>query len=109
MKRVLFICSRNKLRSPTAEQVFADWPGLETDSAGLDDACGNPVTPEALAWADIVFVMESAHRSRLAKRFGRHLAGARVVCLNIPDDYGFMDPELVRLLKARVPPQLRLG
>lgn len=34
MLRVLFICSRNRLRSPTAESVFAA-PGLETDSAGL--------------------------------------------------------------------------
>jgi predicted protein tyrosine phosphatase len=45
---VLFVCSQNKLRSPTAEQVFANWPGVEVSSAGLDDGCGNPVTPEAL-------------------------------------------------------------
>lgn len=35
MHRVLFICSRNRLRSPSAERLFADWPGVETDSAGL--------------------------------------------------------------------------
>jgi predicted protein tyrosine phosphatase len=107
MKHVLFVCGRNRLRSPTAEQVFASWPGLEVDSAGLDEGCGNPVTPEALAWADIVFVMEKSHRQRLSKRFRRHLGKARVVCLDIPDDYGFMDSALVRLLEARVSPHLR--
>jgi predicted protein tyrosine phosphatase len=109
MRRVLFVCSANRLRSPTAEQIFSQWPGIEVDSAGLDERCGNPVTPEALEWADIVFVMEKAHRNKLSKRFRRHLGGARVVCLNIPDDYEFMDPALVRLLEARVPPHLRLG
>jgi predicted protein tyrosine phosphatase len=102
MKRVLFICSQNKLRSPTAEQVFAIWPGIETSSAGLNSA-DNPVTPELLAWADLVFVMEPAHRTRLASKFKPHLRDKRVVCLDIPDEYEFMDPELIALLKARVP------
>ena len=35
MTNLLFLCSRNRLRSPTAEQVFAAWPGVETASAGL--------------------------------------------------------------------------
>lgn len=103
---VLFICSQNRLRSPTAEQVFADWPGIETFSAGLNHSAGNPVTPELLAWADLIFVMERAHRSRLSARFKAHLGGKRVVCLEIPDDYAFMDPDLIRLLKAKVPPHL---
>ena len=37
LRRVLFLCSRNRLRSPTAEQVFGTWPNLEVDSAGLAD------------------------------------------------------------------------
>lgn len=102
-RNVLFICSQNRLRSPTAEHVFADWPGIETSSAGLNHDAENPVTPEQLQWADIVFVMERAHRDKLSARFKPHLGRARVVCLDIPDEYEFMDPELVRLLKARVP------
>lgn len=98
---VLFVCSQNKLRSPTAEQVFATWPGIEVDSAGLNNDAENPVTPENVAWADLIFVMEKAHRTKLAKGFRKHLR-ARVVCLDIPDDYGFMDEALVRLLQARV-------
>lgn len=107
MKRVLFVCSRNRLRSPTAEQVFADHPGIEVASAGLNTDAETPMDADLAAWADIVFVMEKAHRTRLAKRFGAHLKQARVVCLDIPDNYAFMDPELVRILQAKVPRLLR--
>lgn len=102
-RNVLFICSQNRLRSPTAEQIFADWPGIETSSAGLNNDAENPVTPELLRWADIVFVMERGHRDKLSAKFKPHLGRTRVVCLEIPDEYGFMDPELIQLLRARVP------
>ncbi|MCR6628042.1 MAG: low molecular weight protein tyrosine phosphatase family protein [Pseudoxanthomonas sp.] len=101
-RNVLFICTQNRLRSPTAEQVFAEWPGVETASAGLGNDAEVPVSPELLAWADTVFVMEKVHRSRLSAKFGRHLNGKRVICLDIPHDYDFMDPMLIRLLKQKV-------
>ncbi|MET0718664.1 MAG: low molecular weight protein tyrosine phosphatase family protein [Pseudoxanthomonas sp.] len=101
-RNLLFICSQNRLRSPTAEQVFADYQGVETASAGLNNDAENPVTPEALQWADIVFVMERAHRSKLSAKFKQHLSGKRVVCLEIPDEYEYMDPVLVDLLKRKV-------
>ena len=100
MTNALFICSRNRLRSPTAEQVFATLPGVESDSAGLDHDAVVPLSPEQIDWADIIFVMETSHRSRLNKRFRRHLNGKRVICLGIPDDYGLMDPDLVARLEA---------
>ena len=106
MRNVLFLCSQNRLRSPTAEQAFADWPGIETASAGLNHDAENPLTPELLRWADLVFVMERAHRNKLSARFKPYLGGKRVICLEIPDDYAYMDPELVRLLMAKVPPHL---
>lgn len=102
MVNALFICSQNKLRSPTAETVFAKWPGVETDSAGLNNDAETPLTQEQIAWADIIFVMEKTHRTKLSKRFRKYLNGKRVVCLDIPDDYDFMQPELVKLLEARV-------
>ena len=105
-RNILFICSQNRLRSPTAEQVFANWPGIETSSAGLNHDAENPVTPELLQWADIVFVMERAHRNKLSAKFKSHLGKARVVCLEIPDEYEFMHPDLIRLLKAKVPRHL---
>ena len=100
--RVLFICSQNRLRSPTAEQIFASWEGIEVASAGLASEAQNPVTPELLGWAQLIFVMEKAHRSKLAKKFRAHLGNKRIVCLDIPDEYHYMDPALVALLKTKV-------
>lgn len=103
MKRVLFICGQNRLRSPTAEQIFSNWPGLEVTSAGLKNDADNPVTPELLEWAELIFVMEKVHRSKLSQKFKPYLRHAKVVCLDIPDDYEFMEPALVSLLNERVP------
>lgn len=106
MKRVLFICGQNRLRSPTAEQLFSSWPGIEVTSAGLNHDAENPVTPELLTWADLIFVMEKTHRNRLPRRFRQYLNSVRIVCLNIPDEYEYMDPPLVHLLRDRVSPFL---
>ena len=106
---MLFICSKNRLRSPTAERVFSGWPGIEAASAGLDASAIKPVTPEVLEWADTIFVMEKSHRSKLSQNFRAHLKSQRVICLNIPDIYEYMDPRLVRLLKVIVPKHLGLS
>jgi len=106
MKRVLFICSQNRLRSPTAEQLFASHPGIEVASAGLNHDADSPVTPELLQWADLIFIMEQAHRNTLQKRFRTSLNRQRIICLNIPDEFEFMDPDLIRLLRAKVLPYL---
>ena len=102
MKNVLFICSQNRLRSPTAEQIFADHPGIECTSAGLNHDAENPVTPELVEWAELIFVMEKAHRNKLSSKFKKHLSKAKVICLDIPDEYEFMDPILIRLLRSKV-------
>ncbi len=101
-RNVLFLCSQNRLRSPTAEQVFADWPGIETASAGLLADAEEVLSPELLQWADQVFVMERAHRNRLSSRYKAWLNGKRVICLDIPDDYRCMDPLLMDLLDTKV-------
>ena len=102
----LFICSRNRLRSPTAEQIFADRPGLEVASAGLSPDAEEHLTAEWIDWADILFVMEKRHQKLLNSRFGRQLKNKKLVCLRIPDDYEFMAPELIELLQLRVGPYL---
>ena len=99
---LLFVCSRNRLRSPTAEVVFDSLPGVAALSAGTAPDAEEPVTAELVEWAEVVFVMEPHHRRQLASRFGPQLRGKRVVCLNIADDYEFMAPELVALLRERV-------
>src|SRR5688572_24547463 len=101
MKRILFVCSRNRLRSPTAETVFATHPEVEVDSAGLNEDAVVPLSPEQIVWADLIVVMEKVHRIKLSKKFRMYLGGKRVVVLGIPDVYDYMDPELVELLKRK--------
>ena len=102
MKNVLFVCSQNRLRSPTAEQVFSTRRDIEVASAGTNHDADTPLTHELVAWADIIFVMEKVHRTKLQKKFKTSLKKARVICLDIPDNYAFMDPVLIRLLEAKV-------
>ncbi|WP_332774519.1 low molecular weight protein tyrosine phosphatase family protein [Polaromonas sp.] len=102
MSRLLFICSQNRWRSPTAEQVFSEQTGVECSSAGLNHDAENPLTPELIEWAELIFVMEREHKAKLSTRFKEFLRGKRVICLDIPDNYKFMEPALVKLLKAKV-------
>ncbi len=104
--KLLFVCSRNRWRSPTAEKVFDGLDGHQARSAGTEASARIRVTAGHIGWADIVFVMEKKHLRRLQDKFPEALAGKRVICLNIPDDYQFMQPELIELLQSTVPPYL---
>lgn len=86
--------------------MFAAHPGVEVDSAGLNKDAEVVVSEEQIEWADLVLVMEPVHRQRLNRLFGPALAGKRVAVLQIPDDYEFMKPALVALLKAKCAPHL---
>jgi predicted protein tyrosine phosphatase len=101
--KVLFICTYNQCRSPTAEHIFADWPGIDARSAGVGDEAKVPISRELIDWSDLIVVMEEAHREALSRRFGPHVGVKRVVCLEIPDEYQYMDPVLVEVLRQRVP------
>ncbi|MCB2102788.1 MAG: low molecular weight protein tyrosine phosphatase family protein [Rhodobacterales bacterium] len=105
---LLFVCSENRLRSPTAEAVFSAYDGIDAIGAGTNKDADTPLSGDLVDWADMVFVMERSHRSKVVKAHGALLKSKRVVCLNIPDNYAFMQPELVRLLEARVARHLRL-
>ena len=109
MKNVLFVCSQNRLRSPTAEQVFSSRSDLEVASAGTNNDADTPLTTELVTWADVIVVMEKTHRSKVQKRFRSALAGKRLICLDIPDDFEFMDPTLVKLLQTRLARHLPSG
>ncbi len=97
---ILFICSRNQWRSPTAEAVWRKLPGLNVRSAGTSPKARRSVTAADIQWADIIFVMEPKHQQRLRSEFRQLLNYKRLEVLNIPDDYKFMDPELVEMLEA---------
>jgi len=102
MRHYLFVCSQNRLRSPTAEHIFAEVPGIVTASAGTNNDAENPLTDELVNWADFIFVMERQHRGKLQQKHKAALKDKRLIVLGIPDDYALMDPALVRLLRAKM-------
>ncbi len=105
--RLLFLCFQNRRRSATAERVLSKREDLEVRSAGLGPDALVRVNARMLEWADRIFVMEEDHRRALAHAFPKHPALQRVVNLEIPDEYVFLDPELVRLLEGKVAEYLR--
>ncbi len=105
--RVLFVCSKNRFRSPTAEAVFSGGPDLEVMSAGLNRDSETPLTSDLVFWADMIFTMEAAQTKRLRSKFGGWIDRQKVITLGIPDRYEFMDDELVELLERKVEPHLR--
>lgn len=104
--KALFVCSQNRLRSPTAEQVFSQYEGIECESAGVHESADVPLSPELIEWADVIFLMEKAHRNKVTRKFKHHLNGKRLIVLDIPDNYGYMDETLVHLLKLKAGPFL---
>lgn len=99
---VLFICSRNQWRSPTAEQVWRRHPLLSVRSAGTSPNARRKVSADDISWASVIMVMEEKHKSRLKAEFSRLLEGRLIHVLDIPDDYKYMDPELVEQLGQSV-------
>jgi len=103
----LFICSKNKLRSPTAEHVAREM-GVEADSAGLAPEAIQVLESEQIQWADTIFVMEQSHKKKLNSKFSTHLKGKNIVVLGIPDDYEYMQPELIDILEKKLPQFLKI-
>jgi predicted protein tyrosine phosphatase len=90
--------------------VFADCAGVEVASAGTSVDADMPISADLIEWAEIIFVMERIHERKLLERFGPLLRAKRVVILGIPDRYGYMDTELVALLRRKLSPYLaKLG
>jgi predicted protein tyrosine phosphatase len=104
---VLFVCTYNRMRSPTAEALYRGRRDLVVRSAGIAPDARVPVTEELLQWAERTFVMDERHQLFLEKRF-ISLWGEtrRIVCLDVPDRYPYMDPELVLILTERLRPYL---
>lgn len=103
---LLFICSRNQWRSPTAEKIFNSQHHQST-SAGTEESARIKVNEKHIHWADIIFVMEKKHKQRLQLKFPEILAQKQIVILDIPDEYQYMDEELIEMLQQSVSPHLR--
>lgn len=99
---VLFVCTVNKLRSPTAEELFKTMDGIEARSAGTDQDCPNPLTADLVAWADMIVAMESHHREHIRRKFKKDRpVDHRIITLAIPDEYERNDPILIELLREK--------
>jgi predicted protein tyrosine phosphatase len=94
------------MRSPTAEEIFRDYPGIEARSAGIGFTSETYLEDYLLKWADIVFVMEKRHKDYIVKTFGKVARCTRIICLSIADMYNYMDDDLIEMLKERVTPFL---
>ena len=105
---LLFVCSENRLRSPTGEEVFSQYDGINSIGCGTNSDAETPLSGDLVEWADIIFVMEKSHRNKTSKKFKDLLKGKKLVCLDIPDNYDRMQPELVKILKNRALKHIRL-
>jgi predicted protein tyrosine phosphatase len=101
-EKLLFVCSRNRLRSLTAEKLFAGSPHYQVRPVGTQPDARIVVTEGHLGWADAIFCMEKSHLNRLRRKFPEALQGKRVVCLHIRDDYELMQPDLLDELRAKL-------
>ena len=102
MQNLLFICSRNQWRSPTAEKIYSRDPRVNVRSAGTSPRAKRTVNAKDLQWADLIFVMEYKHKDRLKAEYNRVLQYKKIIVLDIPDDYLYMDEELVEVLKVSI-------
>jgi predicted protein tyrosine phosphatase len=100
MRRVLFICGKGRQRSPTAEQIFSSMPDLETSLAGLGADADVVVSTEQIEWSTDIAVMDRRQLARLRRMFPKLVSSKRIVSLDVPDDFSFMQDELVALLRA---------
>lgn len=102
MQNVLFICSSNQWRSPTVEEVWPKHPDINARSAGTSPKARKTVSSSDIRWADVIFVMEQKHKNRLKAEFTRMLEYKPLHVLDIPDEYQYMDEELVQELEISV-------
>jgi predicted protein tyrosine phosphatase len=104
--RLLFLCSRNQWRSPTAEAIYQNDPRVQVASAGVSPAARRRVTEKLLRWADLILVMEHTHKYRLQQNFPDLARDLKIEVLDIPDNYPAMHPDLMTLLRERIEPWL---
>lgn len=103
---LLFVCSKNQWRSPTAEQVFKSYQGIHTRSAGTSASARHRINSRDIAWADLILVMEERHKDTIKQQFPLATQHRKMVVLDIADDYHYMDAQLVELLTLSVTPYL---
>lgn len=102
MPNLLFICSKNQWRSPTAEKLFKNHPDHQARSAGTSVKSRKKINQKLIAWADVVFVMERRHKQLLKQRFPSVVSERLVIVLEIEDNFHYGDGELIGILKEKL-------
>ncbi|KYH42187.1 MAG: hypothetical protein AYL32_000380 [Candidatus Bathyarchaeota archaeon B26-2] len=100
VKKILFVCSGNLDRSPTAEALLKGKEGFEAKSAGILIGARRRLSKNLIDWADIIFAMEEIHKTAILGISPS--AKNKVFVLGIPNMYVRNDPELVKVLKERI-------
>jgi predicted protein tyrosine phosphatase len=108
-KRILFVCTLNRMRSATAHNVYKEDPRFEVKSAGTDLGTETVLSNDLLEWAESIIVMEKSHRNIIRKNFPLIYKTKKIVCLYIPDDYEFMDNTLIGIIKHKFEDVYRRG
>jgi predicted protein tyrosine phosphatase len=103
---ILFVCSRNKWRSATAETIYQNHGLHQVRSAGTSSTARIRVSAKLIDWAELIFVMEKEHKVRLQANFRTEIQGKKLIVLEIPDDYQYMDEELISEIENKVAPYL---
>ncbi|MBO9674946.1 MAG: protein tyrosine phosphatase [Sphingobacteriaceae bacterium] len=98
---ILFVCSRNKWRSATAETIYKNHPEHQVRSAGTAPSARIKITSKLIIWADLIFVMEKKHKQRIVEHFPQESYEKDIIVLDIPDDYQYMDEELIEEINAK--------
>jgi predicted protein tyrosine phosphatase len=101
-EQLLFICSRNQWRSPTAAALFADSDRYVAKSTGTSDSARIKITAGLINWADRIFVMEKRHAAIIKRNYPDLITDKSIVVLHISDDYQYMDSELIEILESRL-------
>ncbi len=99
---ILFVCSRNQWRSPTAEAIYKNRNGLNVKSAGTSSSAKIKLSAKTILWADLIFVMEKKHKQRMVENFPNETTDKQIIILDIPDEYQFMDAELIEEIETKV-------
>ena len=103
---ILFVCSMNKWRSPTAENIYSNKPLVIARSIGTNKNARKPANSADLKWADVIFVMEEKHKQRLLAEYPGEMRYKELHVLDIPDNYKFMDEELIAEIRGSADPIL---
>jgi predicted protein tyrosine phosphatase len=86
----------------TAETIYKNNSDFNVKSAGTENSARIKINSKLLVWANLIFVMEKHHKEKLILNFPDETKNAKIIILEIPDIYRFMDNELIDEIRISV-------